>query len=377
MVRLSDRRGGRPGPLGLAALTFGLAVATAGCSTTVETPAATHHPVAQVATPSVTHPLPPIAPAELHGNTSGDTSAYPPFATVERTWAADAALLHDASERVVADCMGRRGFRYTPDPYPSAKGSAQWHVGDVAFAAEHGYAIDYGRRPGAAPGVPEGPGTGDDTAHAADTALLTPVAAASWREALIGRPIDPSRPSPDVLRVPGVNGETRLMRLRTCATEGLEAVRGDLSTWFAAEAAFAQTQRQVAVAVSADPDFQQADARWAACLRRAGYPDPGREAAAQRLRTAVAEGALSPERARAAERARAVADATCMTTEGTTITINTLTARHEKALPDESRRAVRDMESRHAAAVHRATNLVGTPWPVSLDAREKGPLAET
>ena len=260
--------------------------------------------------------------------------------------------------------MARRGFRYTPDPHTRTAEGAQWHVGDVAFAAEHGYEIDYGLGLGAGARTTAVNGPVDEAAHGSDTSSLTPADAASWREALIGKPIDPSRPDQhDVLSIPGVNGETRLMRLGTCSAEGLMTVRGDLRVWFAAEAAFQEAQQQVAGAVSADLDFQQADARWAACLRRAGYPDPGREAAAQQLRTAVARGTLSPERARAAERARAVADATCMTTEGATLTINTLTARYEKEVSEARRQAVETMSAVHRAALHRAQTLLSGASP--------------
>ena len=202
-----------------------------------------------------------VPSASSHPSAAASESVSPsviarPFGAVTQLADEHARDFHDRAESATARCMADRGFTYTPIPYRPkiARGT---RLGDVAFAAEHGFGE-------AAEGPPRFPD---------DTQGLTRTEAAAWGDALLGQMSGSTGPEdPNLVVIDGLpGGGTMMFRRDGCAALGEESVYGDIARWRSADAHFRALSNEVYTAIEADPEWVAAETEWARCMTDAGY----------------------------------------------------------------------------------------------------------
>lgn len=103
---------------------------------------------------------------------SGDAGSGEP---VPALTAAEEETLRQASERLIARCMGAHGFAYAEQPPPVVEPEFRYVLDDVSWARQHGYGPLTGRRDEPARDVNDG-----------NLAALTPTRRKSWQYRLMG-----------------------------------------------------------------------------------------------------------------------------------------------------------------------------------------------
>jgi hypothetical protein len=209
---------------------------------------------------------------------------------------AETLRIADAQQRLIGRCMAGKGFEYWEAERLSLRESRTlgYVADDVEWAREYGYGsrihakADMARK---------------NNRNAAYRATLP-----SERRTAYDLALDEGPGAPRMsVRLPsgGVVGK----RVGGCVADSEKQLYGDLEAWFRADKIAGSAGRLYIPKVLADKEFTAGLAAWSRCLRRAGhtYANPGdaRDAALlNKLGTA-------PGKAFEAERALAVADATC------------------------------------------------------------------
>jgi len=240
---------------------------------------------------------------------AGCTTAPAPDPTasigpVRELTARETALLHDAEQILVRDCMRQHGFRYFPlprNPVPENR-SFPYVIDDVAWARRHGYGSDIQRRLAELDEADPNRRYYNSLSPAQRTAALAA--------------INGERPVGLSARLP--SGGVMARSDRSCTSAAERELYRDLPTWYRVEHVTDDVVGLWRGQVAGDPAFRAAVGRWAVCMREHGY------------------GYTSPALARAeltrpdqpAGRDReiqvAVAEATCATSTGLAATATAL-----------------------------------------------------
>ncbi|MCI3276050.1 hypothetical protein [Streptomyces cylindrosporus] len=206
----------------------------------------------------------------------------------------------DAQQRLTRRCMNRHGFAYWEDRTLTLRESmtVRYVQDDVAWARQYGYG-------------------GRIEAEQDRVRLHNPIAAyraglPTARRAAFDKALDGGTDF-QVLsaRLPGGDREVR-MRLGGCTEEAVKALYGDPAEWFRASKTATGLPALYENDLMRDPRLTAVVGAWSRCMKRAGlsYPDP--QAARDAVRENTARlGAAGADKAFAAERRTAVADATC------------------------------------------------------------------
>lgn len=225
----------------------------------------------------------------------------------------DRGLLRLAEQTLVHRCMAGRGLRYVvaPAPRPSPP-SGPYSSDDVAERRRHGY-----RRP-APPPEPN-----DVYAR-----TLPPPQRARYVDTLLGSTDAPTG------RVRIVDGSVMHFPLTGCIAVARAELYGDNAAYRQAAVFVENLRGEIERRVLTDPRYGTVLRSWRECMRGAGHPaqDPGAAVELARRRPA-------------AERAIAVADATCSRRTGLTAAGRRLDSEHEREVraehPDEVRACAR------------------------------------
>lgn len=267
---------------------------------------------------STATPIDPSTPASPAGTLSA------PFSSLLTLSSEQTRTVYDATERAIAACMKTRGFSYTPIPYapPSAE-NANNHLGDVAYATQHGYGLTYAK------GADETGGPASNTGPES----LSAAERAAYSLALLGQPLLPDSQGPTVIQVERAGGAVSY-RSDSCVSVGTQAVRGDLREWYLVSAQVEDMVNEVLRRVQTDAAFVAMDTQWKECMATAGL---GRNSRVQRL-TELEQNYNTGRRSRAdsvtEERRHAVADATCVQSSGAVDLIRSLMTKYEREVGD-------------------------------------------
>ncbi len=230
---------------------------------------------------------------------------------------AELRLLHDAEQVALRDCMKRHGFTTYPVPYapvPEAK-DFPYALDDLAWARRHGYGTDLEQRARQLKGAsPNG-------------RYFKSLPAPKRQQAVLA--LNGDRTPELRATLPG--GGVVARSDDGCTSESERVVYKDLRTWYQAKRVAQALANQRREKVGTDPAFVAGVARWATCLRAAGYPY--KTPADARAAGGMAHKPL----ARAAEIRLAVADATCVEQTGLGRTARELDARYGSEIATSNR----------------------------------------
>ncbi|MFE9674793.1 hypothetical protein ACFYO5_11845 [Streptomyces sp. NPDC006259] len=288
-----------------------------------------------------------LATATLAGcGGTRNTDAHPGTTAARPPQLSDAQHLRiaDAQQRLIAECMRGKGFRYREPARPNLEESRTFGyvTDDVAWARKHGY----GSRIRAE----------EDRARRTNPNLAYRLTLSPPRRAAYDAALDGGTDAP-VLSAELPSGATVRKRVGGCAAAAEERLYGDPATWFRLEKTVDNLQPLYVPKVLADKRFSAAVAAWSRCMRRVGHPfdSPAAvRAAALRPDETIPAGAAFRR-----ERALAVADATCarntslkaIGTERETHYVDLLRDRYGTALDAHARR--------QREALRRAMAVVG------------------
>jgi len=221
-----------------------------------------------------------------------------------RTELADAEreLLGRAEQRLIADCMRDKGFRYGPGPAPDRpRGKAperRFGLDDVAWARRHGYGLAEEARSGDR----DGKAADGNSPRARYVASLPPRRKAEFDRALNGT-------DRAAIVVPAPGRGQIFTSADGCQADARRRLYGDLRKWTEAKAAVLNLEYVTYDAVVAEPRYTRAAAGWQSCMKARGLAYPN---------SSEAIGAVAKEnRSRTAGKAWrhevtvAVADAEC------------------------------------------------------------------
>lgn len=159
----------------------------------------------------------------------------------------------------------------------------------------------------------------------------------------------------DAIEVPAGHGSIISTNRNGCLSAARRELYGDLDQWVALDVRASNLEVEVAERVLTSQEYRNVLAKWRSCMTDLGYPadDP------QASRQAVAKIYQSQpyEQAWPVERARAVADATCVGRTGLLM----VAKREHQAISQLSEFATaetQDYQARKARAVHRARELL-------------------
>ncbi|MEU4394168.1 hypothetical protein [Kribbella sp. NPDC023855] len=266
------------------------------------------------------------------GGSTDASAAAAPIST------ADQALLHQAEQRLIKQCMTAAGFRYAerPVPPPRTERRFAYIIDDVAWAKVHGY-----DDPNPAPRS-----TNPNSAYAQS---LSAAEARRWERTLIGDGKQISFELGDGSRISTSD--------KGCLATARRALYGDLPLWFRARRTSDGLVYIVYSKVQHDPRYVAAMAEWATCVRGRGYAaeTPGRlmEVVKQRSK------GQSRQAIRAAEIAGAVTEAGCATSTSLAATVRDLHAEHLTKTTAENRREFQQLERLERAALPQAKSVLG------------------
>jgi hypothetical protein len=279
-----------------------------------------------------------VALGGCSGQPARGTSAPAPVATgpARPVTEAEAALLYQAQQVLLRDCLRRNGFDWTITPqHPVAEERAfPYAVDDIAWARAHGYGSDVAR-------TIERVRTSDPNRRYAES--LTPDRRAAQAVAMYG-----ANAGSLTAELPG--GMVVRRRDQGCQADAERALYGDLATWYRAERVTETLPSVRQQEVLADPRYAAAVKPWAVCMAKAGrtYPDPAH----------AHEFPFSGPHAREQEIATAVAEATCAHSTGFVTAVQALDHDHERAVTDRYRAQVTTTARLQRAALPRARGLV-------------------
>ncbi|MFJ6382496.1 hypothetical protein ACIQI7_21140 [Kitasatospora sp. NPDC092039] len=282
-----------------------------------------------------------LAAACTSGTSSGPPAAArsaPPLSEAEN------ALLRDAEQRLVADCMTERGFHYWAVPTTGDEGLRPlgFVLDDTAWARAHGYGGG---------SLARAAGERDANPNAAYVRELTEERQRAYAAALRG-----GAGTPEVsIDLPG--GGTAVSRLGGCEGEAGRRLYGDLAAWTRADTLAANLTPLYVPEVTRDARFTEALAAWSACMAAAGLPyeRPDQIRAEARRKAA----GLAPDAVTAAEAPLAVAEAQCGASTGLAGTARRLEAEYRERLPEQYRSALGERTELARAALPRAREITG------------------
>lgn len=239
--------------------------------------------------------------------------------------ASESALLTDAEQSLIRECMLDQGFQLwvSPTPPEAADQLFPYGVDDVRWAQAHGYGTDVRQDRASDPNVRYVQGLSAD------------------RRSAYGLALNGGGPSAPGVTVTLPNGLVMGHSTGGCMATADTRLYGDYQAWFQAKSMtdyFDQARQQ---SVLADAAYVGASAKWSACMRTAGFADPTPQAAREKFLDAP-----MPQ-PRALEIGTATQDARCTNETGLATTARTLDQRYANT---SSARSYRDDEQRIALA---------------------------
>ncbi|MGW1930361.1 hypothetical protein [Streptomyces sp. NPDC001919] len=259
-----------------------------------------------------------------------------PIGTSSNT--ADDRLLHDAEQRLLRDCMGRHGFTYRPFHLADESESTlfPYVVDDAAWAREHGYGSELGRRQAAlAKSDPNRAYFSALPAHRKSAALVAA-----------------NGPSPTGLTVRLPGGGTLRRSDRGCVAEAQHRLYGDLGAWFRSSTRVNTLEQILRSRVVADAAYTKDLGVWQRCMGRAGHAFP--TPAAARAAALAPAHPLRHDR----EIGLALTEVRCAGQSGLSATARRLDSHHGRLLAEEYRADVETWDRLRAAALPRARRIL-------------------
>ncbi|MFF4384571.1 hypothetical protein [Kitasatospora sp. NPDC001547] len=293
--------------------------------------------------PGIVAPL--MAAAALTACAS-DTGSDPPVPSQSAPppTEVESALLREAEQRLVADCMTERGFRYWVVPTRGDEGLRPlgFVLDDTRWARAHGYG-------------------GGSLARAAAEKATDPNAAyigglAEERQHAYATALRGGAGTPELsVDLPG--GGTAVSRLGGCEGSAGRQLYGDLAAWIRADTLAANLTPLYLPDLTRDARFAEALSAWSACMAAAGLPyeRPDQARAEARRRAA----GLGPDAVTAAEVPLAVAEAGCGASTGLADTARRLEAHYRGRLPERYRSVIGERTKLARAALPRARAITG------------------
>ncbi|WP_156724521.1 hypothetical protein [Streptomyces apocyni] len=263
---------------------------------------------------------------------------------------AERALLSEAEQRLITNCMRDKGFQYGLDPDAPRTEAPERRFGldDVAWARRHGYGLADAARSGDRGGK-----------AAAENSPQTRYLASlpSRRKAEFDRALNGTDRAAIVVPAPG-RGQI-FTSADGCQADARGRLYGDLRKWTEAKATVVNLAYVTFDDVVAEPRYTRALTDWRACMKTRGLAYPSSSEAI----SAVAK----ENRSRTAEDARkhevtvAVADAECNREAGLARTGARLQREHVRdAARHEFARQTRYYTQAVTTALTRARSLVGS-----------------
>ncbi|GAA4685416.1 hypothetical protein [Streptomyces youssoufiensis] len=263
---------------------------------------------------------------------------------------AEQRRLFETEERLTADCMTDRGFRYRPNPWrgPSTAPADDPRDGDdVESRRRAGYG-------GASAVADEGESRGEDP-NGVYVRSLARDRQKAYMGALYGT-------AHHKISAPVPGGGVTFMYGDGCNGKAQQRLYGDLRRWMVARLVVANLEPDINRRVLADRRVARADAAWSRCMNTAGhtFPNPAK-ARASALRGGEGDG-QQPHAQRAGETARpsrreiaiAVADARCDKAVGRAKLIRSLDGHYRDQLAQERAETLntyRELRGRALAAL--------------------------
>lgn len=271
------------------------------------------------------------------GGTTPDPPLPRPFDGVLSYDQRERQALHTADERLVADCMRRRGLRYTPQPLATGGTDPQdvnpYGLLTSVQARRDGYGITsawLAVRP------PDDPNR--DRAREP-----------RWSRALLGTKSHEVR-----IHLPG--GAEFFYNSDACVTQARQALYG--ADYDRLSSTYQVLSNQVVTAVRKNPRYLRAQHQWALCMRAAGVAakslDDPRDLVEQRLRRAAAQPARLRDVA-GYELKVSGQDADCQRTTGLAHTVAEAQAHAETTVAGVRTADLARLHDLRSAAVRRAT----------------------
>jgi hypothetical protein len=264
----------------------------------------------------------------------------------EEISAADAGLLHDAEQHLIAKCMRTLGFRYWPDEQTPAESNPvfPYVVDDVDWARKHGYGRDLEAA------VDADVGTTPNERYFKELPADRRAAALA---ALNGNP--PADDAGTQLTAQLPSGGTVHRSARSCTSTAQRTLYADLSRWFEVTRVTEDLVSLRQAMVHQDAHFTTAVEAWSRCMHAAGFPvgTPGQ-----------ARDSLPPagtDAARRAEIATATAEAVCATSTPLASVAGELDAHYRQVLRDRYRTEFADRSRLRTAALPRARSALSSP----------------
>lgn len=284
--------------------------------------------------------------------TSAAAESWYPFEGLTKIGADQQKAIFDAKEAAIAQCMKSRGFEYLPEPY-RAPDDLMNSWGDIAYAREHGYGLNYSGEPDRDASTPtEAPPRNDPSRLPAATRT-------AWQAALNGASVgDPDAigKDPDLVEIKTAEGASYFSR-SACRTYADEQVQGDEVQWMSSQARVQDLANEVQRTVDADPRIAAKKRDWAECMAGRGYQVTEPETAPDAIMDKVRAGQLDQSDARKQEIAMATADAECVNAVGAPEVRRQVMAEHEKSVLDAHENDIMAFVELQKKAVERATAL--------------------
>lgn len=210
--------------------------------------------------------------------------------------AGSAAILHDAEQLLIRNCMRDKGFQYVPEPknpVPQLR-RFPYVVDDLAWARRYGYGSGLRRR------------LDDIAARNPNQAYFRTLSPARRQAAVAAL----NGPRPTGLEATLADGMSISHSDTGCTSDARRELYGDLAAWFAADKLVGSLDSARIVAVLSDGTYRTTLSAWARCMRAAGHPVPDPQ---------QAQGRFADSRTSAPPRhevAQAAAEATCAARSG-------------------------------------------------------------
>ncbi|WP_371660240.1 hypothetical protein [Streptomyces sp. NBC_00280] len=271
------------------------------------------------------------------GGTTPDPVLPRPFGNALSYDQRERQALHTADERLVADCMRRRGLSYEPQPLATGGTDAQdvnpYGLLTTDQARRDGYGITSARLAARPLGDPN-----RDRAREP-----------GWSRALLGTKSHEVR-----IHLPG--GAEFFYNSDACVTQAREALYG--ADYDRLSSLYQVLSNQVITAVFKDPSFLRAQHRWALCMRSAGVAvtstDDPRGLVEQRIERVTARSGQLHDVARY-ELKVSGQDAGCQRTTGLARAVAKAQAHAETAVAGARKTDLTRLRDLRSTAVHRAT----------------------
>lgn len=248
------------------------------------------------------------------------------------------ALLYDAEQVLVRDCMARDGFRiwittYDDQPEPER---FPYVVDDIDWASRHGYGTELRR-------------SADAQAAADPNKAYFDNLPADRRKAAVAA-LNGTGPGRVETVLP--TGGLLARYDNGCTSQAWHELYGDLAAWYRATKIIEVLPGLWQGRVVADPVFTAAVARWSGCMREAGHPYESPAAARAAFRSPDAK------TGREAEIRTAVAEATCAGRTGLAATASELDQSCQADVHAEHREVLETKLRLQLAALPRAQSVM-------------------